>query len=66
MRLASTFFSAARYSALKAGNTVTIRRTLDDRTPGPLCTPAFNAEYRAALKKVLANLKAQLVYGTAE
>lgn len=45
-------------------NVLRVRRVLDDRTPGPICTPAFNAKYVEQMKKVLSNLKAQVVYGT--
>ncbi|MCI4568896.1 DUF3857 domain-containing protein [Lysobacter sp. CFH 32150] len=45
-------------------NVLKVRRVLDDRTPGPICTPEFNARYDAFMKKVLSNLKAQVVYGT--
>ncbi|HEY1142121.1 MAG TPA: transglutaminase-like domain-containing protein, partial [Lysobacter sp.] len=43
-------------------NVLTVRRVLDDKTPGPVCTPAFNAKYSEAMKKVLANLKAQVMF----
>jgi hypothetical protein len=46
------------------GNVLKVRRVLDDRTPGPICTPEFNAKYGELMKKVLANLKAQVVYTT--
>lgn len=45
-------------------NLLKVRRVLDDRTPGPICTPEFNARYGELMKKVLANVKAQVVYGT--
>lgn len=44
------------------GNTLKVRRVLDDRTPGPLCDAKYNRAYRDFMKKVLANLKAQVVY----
>jgi len=46
------------------GSVLKVRRVLDDRTPGPTCTPEFNAKYGELMKKVLANLKAQVVYTT--
>jgi hypothetical protein len=46
------------------GNRLKVRRAIDDRTPGPICTPATNAANQQLLKKVLANLKAQVVYGS--
>ncbi|HEV8695292.1 MAG TPA: DUF3857 and transglutaminase domain-containing protein [Lysobacter sp.] len=45
-------------------NILKVKRVLDDRTPGPTCSPAFNAAYDALMKKVLPNLKAQVVYAT--
>jgi len=45
-------------------NVLKVKRVLDDRTPGPTCTPEFNAKYDELMKKVLANVKAQVVYGT--
>lgn len=44
------------------GNTIKVKRVLDDRTPGPTCAPGYNRDYQAFMKKVLANLKAQVVY----
>ncbi|QSX77539.1 DUF3857 domain-containing transglutaminase family protein [Agrilutibacter solisilvae] len=46
------------------GNRLKVRRVIDDRTPGPTCAPAVNAANQALLKKVLSNLKSQVVYGT--
>lgn len=44
------------------GNTIKVRRVLDDRTPGMVCAAAYNREYKAFMQKVLTNLKAQIVY----
>lgn len=44
------------------GNTIRVTRVLDDRTPGPICQASYNRDYQAFMKKVLANLKAQVVY----
>ncbi|MUV14907.1 DUF3857 domain-containing transglutaminase family protein [Noviluteimonas gilva] len=59
---------ALRYVATttRAGNVVTIHRLLEDRAKGPICSAAFNADYAAQLKKVRANVQAQLVYATKE
>lgn len=46
------------------GNRLKVRRVMDDRTPGPTCAPATNAANQELLRKVLANLKSQVVYGT--
>lgn len=46
------------------GNCLKVRRSIDGRTPGPICSPATNAANQQLLKKVLANLKAQVVYGS--
>jgi len=35
---------------------------VDDRTPGNVCSPAIAAEYKDFSKKVMQNLKAQVVY----
>lgn len=44
------------------GNLLKVRRVMDDRTPGPTCSPGYNAKYGALMKQVLANLKSQVVY----
>ncbi|RDZ28649.1 DUF3857 domain-containing transglutaminase family protein [Lysobacter silvisoli] len=53
-----------RYSAryqLK-GNVLEANRVIEDATPGPTCTPEYNRAFRDFAKKVLPNLKAQVVY----
>ncbi|RNF85434.1 hypothetical protein [Montanilutibacter psychrotolerans] len=44
------------------GNAIKVKRVLDDRTPGPICAAQYNRDYKAFMLKVLANLKAQVVY----
>ncbi|HZX77693.1 DUF3857 domain-containing transglutaminase family protein [Lysobacter sp.] len=44
------------------GNTLRVSRVLEDLTPGPLCQPEYNQEYKDFMRKVLANLRAQVVY----
>ncbi|MDR0479551.1 MAG: hypothetical protein LBH31_07085 [Burkholderiaceae bacterium] len=44
------------------GNTVTVTGSVDDQTPGPLCSLAFMTEYKALMQKALANVKAQVIY----
>lgn len=45
-------------------NVLRVRRVLDDRTPGPTCSPEYNSKYGALMKKVLSNVKSQVVYTT--
>jgi hypothetical protein len=44
------------------GNQLTATRQIDDRNRGKVCTPAVMADYMAFYKKVIPNLKAQVVY----
>lgn len=44
------------------GNTLTVKRLIEDRTKGNVCTPPVAASYRDFAKKVLPNLKAQVLY----
>ena len=44
------------------GRVLTVRRVLDDRTPGNVCPPAFIAEQRKVAEKVIENLKEQVLY----
>lgn len=44
------------------GNTIKVKRVLDDRTPGPICAAQYNRDYKAFMQKVMTNLKAQVVY----
>ena len=44
------------------GNVLEASRVLEDGTPGPLCTPEYNRAFQAFAKKVLPNLKSQVVY----
>ncbi|MDR7098708.1 transglutaminase-like putative cysteine protease [Lysobacter niabensis] len=57
---------AASYEATYEleGNLLKVRRVLDDRTPGPTCSPEYNTKYAALMKQVLSNLKSQVVYTT--
>ncbi|WP_206860722.1 DUF3857 domain-containing transglutaminase family protein [Lysobacter changpingensis] len=56
----SAFSYRATYK--RDGNTLRVTRVLDDRTPGPLCEPGYNRDYRDFMQKVLTNLRAQVVY----
>lgn len=44
------------------GNVLEASRVLVDGTPGPLCSADYNRAFQAFAKKVLPNLKAQVVY----
>ncbi|CUI08594.1 Transglutaminase-like enzymes, putative cysteine proteases [Janthinobacterium sp. CG23_2] len=44
------------------GNQLTVTREVDDHTRGNVCAAAIAEEYKAFSKKVLPNLKAQVVY----
>ncbi|KQZ65512.1 hypothetical protein ASD53_17905 [Lysobacter sp. Root559] len=44
------------------GNVLEAKRVFVDGTPGPLCTPEYGREFQVFAKKVLPNLKAQVVY----
>jgi transglutaminase-like putative cysteine protease len=46
----------------QSGNTLIINRSVDDQTPGPLCSPAFMTEYKALMQKALVNVKSQVIY----
>lgn len=61
IKVANSFLSyEATYR--RKGNTLTVRRIIDDRTPGNVCSPQMMAEYRELAKKILPNLKAQVIY----
>jgi hypothetical protein len=47
--------------ALK-GRTLSVKRSLDDRTPGNVCTPATMDAFRGVAKKAMKDLSRQLVY----
>ena len=51
-----------RASYVLKGNTLTVKRVLDDRTQGHVCSPKAIAEYRKAALRALQDLKAQVVY----
>ena len=42
------------------------RRTLDDRTPGPVCSPEYNDGFARVMRKIMPDLRAQVVYLTGE
>ena len=44
------------------GNTLSVKRILDDKTPGPICTPSAAADFQALATKISKNTRAQVVY----
>lgn len=46
----------------REGAGLRIERVLDDRTPGPICTADYNTEYAALMRKIMPDLRSQIVY----
>lgn len=44
------------------GNVLTVKRTLEDRTKGNVCSPAFMADYKKVAEKIMDNVKEQVLY----
>ena len=44
------------------GNTLTVKRLLEDRTRGNVCAPEVFAKYRPIAEKIIDNLKEQVLY----
>ncbi|MEQ1511549.1 MAG: DUF3857 and transglutaminase domain-containing protein [Lysobacteraceae bacterium] len=44
------------------GNRIVVKRLLDDRTPGPVCSAEYNAGYSQLMHKAMNSLRAQIVY----
>nr|WP_255783773.1 DUF3857 domain-containing protein [Lysobacter chinensis] len=44
------------------GNTVQVHRLLNDRTPGPVCSPEYNAGYAAMMRRIMPELRSQIIY----
>ena len=61
MKIANDFLSYQATYRLK-GNTLTVKRILDDRTPSHICTPAIALAYKKFMNQVSKNLKAQVIY----
>ncbi|HEX2083367.1 MAG TPA: DUF3857 and transglutaminase domain-containing protein [Xanthomonadaceae bacterium] len=55
---------AVTYSATyrRQDNRITVRRKLDDRTPGPVCSPEYNQDYAELMRRILPNVRSQIVY----
>jgi len=58
----SNAFASYKASYALKGNTLLVKRVIDDRTPGNTCSPAMMADYRKFALKALQNLKSQVVY----
>lgn len=61
MKIANDFLSYQATYRLK-GNTLTVKRVLDDRTPGHICAPAIAIAYKKFMNQVAKNFKAQVIY----
>jgi transglutaminase-like putative cysteine protease len=57
---------AFRATYQREGNRIRISRRLDDRTPGPVCSPEYNAAYARTMQKILPGLREQIVYLAAD
>lgn len=57
---------AFRATYRREGNRIHISRRLDDRTPGPVCSPEYNAAYTRTMQKILPGLREQIVYLAAD
>ena len=56
--------SRTRYDSTyqQKGNTVIVLRKFEDRTPGPVCTPEDDRQFRPMARNILKDLKAQIIY----
>lgn len=61
MKLSNDFLTYQATYRLK-GNTLMIKRTFDDRTPGNICSPAMASAYKKFAIQASKNVKAQVVY----
>lgn len=44
------------------GSCVHVRRTLDDRTPGPVCSAEYNEGFSRVMHRIMPDLRSQVVY----
>lgn len=53
-----------RYRATyrRKGNTIHVKRELDDQTPGNVCSPAVSRAYKRFASRVMQDVRAQIVY----
>lgn len=61
VRLSNDFVTYQSSYALE-GRTLRASRTLDDRTPGHICSPEMMREYQSFAKRAAADYKAQVLY----
>lgn len=61
LKVANDFLAYEASYKLK-GRQLTVRRVLDDRTRGNVCSPAVSVEYQKFAEKIIDNLKAQVLY----
>lgn len=61
MKISSELLTYTATYKLK-GNVLTVRRMLDDRTRGNVCSPQVMAEYKKIADKAMENLKEQVLY----
>jgi hypothetical protein len=61
MNIANSFVSYKSTYARK-GNILTVRREIDDRTKGNVCSPQVAAAYKKIAEKVMDDIKAQILY----
>lgn len=43
-------------------NRVHVKRTFDDRTPGPVCSAEYNASYSQLMRKIMPDLRSHIIY----
>ncbi len=61
VKVANNFVSYSASYKLK-GNVLSVKRLLDDRTKGNVCSAQFMAEYKKVAEKAMDNLKEQVLY----
>jgi hypothetical protein len=61
LKVANDFLSYTATYKLK-GNILTVKRTLDDRTQGNVCSPQITAEYKKVAEKAMDNMREQVLY----
>ncbi len=61
LKIANDYVSYTATYKLK-GNVLNVKRTLDDRTKGNVCSPKIFEEYKKIAEKAIDNLKEQVLY----
>lgn len=61
LKIANDYVSYTATYKLK-GNVLSVKRTLDDRTKGNVCSPQIFEEYKKVAEKAIDNLKEQVLY----